>query len=106
MYKKERNQGNNLILLSLSDCSGGVCPNPLEGHCPDGRSLADYSGNISLTDGGRQCKSYLGTNSYCRNMYEDNLPSCSVAKFTGKVRQYCAERICGGQFNQHANMPV
>ena len=67
--------------------------------CPDGRSLANYTGNVSITDGGRQCQQRAGETledlTYCRNAKGLSLPWCWISDFYLE-REYCAERICGG----------
>ena len=86
--------------------------------CPDGRPLADYSGNVSVTDSGRTCLGWHeyvkyprmeslhynesnGDANYCRNK---DMPSpwCYTADWwLGTSIQSCSERICGGQQLRH-----
>ena len=86
--------------------------------CADGTSLKDYTGNISVTNGGRTCQwwssnathahSYTTSDfpvddsvesvvNYCRSI-EGNAPFCLTND--PHVRgQNCDERLCGGISN-------
>ena len=70
-------------------------------HCPDGRSLAHYSGNVSVTDGGRTCEKWnvddnetSESDNYCKNK-QGPIPWCWIS-YELLESQGCAERICGG----------
>ena len=85
--------------------------------CPPGTDLSLYSGNVSITNGGRTCQPWADTtpndhnmmgshnypvdgsveaaNNYCRNVYGTHMPWC-LTMDPDRPYQDCYERICDG----------